>query len=459
VGRLVVCSVGGSAGFLELPESRANGDRTFVSGGERSLYELAVAGAALGFEVELRGMINKPILDAIAGAAGASPRVDLDSRRPDPEDVIVVPEAIDLQTLATLYLSTARCVMHLLAPPGLWGWSFLPGWEPVDPHRVDVHAVGLPASFRAIAAFGMSMWTNAHGIAEAGSRAGVPVSWLGTGTPVPFPAASTKTADVAIVEANRWAFEAEQVLSHLPSVNVHRVPAIESVYSLGEALAPAKILLWPSRIEGMSRISREARAVGTVPVALDTNPFATLADHGRGTVLVDGLTDIADVTRALLADPDRLEELSREAAEGARLQVDWDSFLVRVKEALEALPDGRDSFKEQITAHLRGTWAQHEDARAHSAREAEALRLQLATQAEHIAAVEADRSRVLESSNHRTAERDDALDALHLARSDLQAAQSEVAAYQGRFVVRALDSSRLGGAWRALRRAGDRARQ
>ena len=444
MGRLVVCSVGGSADFLGLPESRANGDRTFVSGGERSLYELAVAGAALGLEVELRGWINKPILNAIADAAGASPRVDLDSRRPDPEDVIVIPDVIDLQTLATLHLSSARSVMHLLAPPGLWGWSFLPGWEPVDPHRVDVHTVGLPASFRAIAAFGMSMWTNAHGIAEAGSQAGVPVSWLGTGTPVPFPPPSAKTADVAIVEANRWAFEAEQVLSHLPGVKVHRVPAIESVYSLGEALAPARILLWPSRIEGMSRIPREARAVGTVPVALDTNPFATLADHGRGTVLVDGLTDIADVTRALLADPGRLEELSRESVEGARLQVDWDSFLVRVKEVLEALPETRDSIREQIADHLRDSWGQHEDARAHSARESEALRLQLATQGEHIAPVEADRH---------------ALDALNVAQRDLQAAQSEVAAYQGRFVVRALDSSGLGGAWRALRRAGDRARQ
>jgi hypothetical protein len=470
---LVVCSVLGWANFLELPESRANGDRTFVSGGERSLYELAVAGAALGLEVELRGLINKPILDAIADAAGARPRVDLDSREPDPRDVIVVPEAIDLRTLATLHLSSARCVMNLLAPPGLWGWSFLPDWEPVDPHMVDVDTVGLPASFRAIAAFGMSLWTNAHGVAEAGSQAGVPVSWIGTGTPVPFPAPSAKTADVAIVEANRWAVEAEQLLPHLPDVKVHRVPAIESVYSLGEALAPAKILLWPSRIEGMSRIAREARAVGTVPVALDTNPFVTMADHGRGIVLVDTLTDIAHVTRALLADAGRLEELSREAVESARLQVDWDSFLGRVKEALEALPDSQDSFRERIADHLRGSWAQHEDARAHSAQEAETLRLQLAIQAEHIAAVEAERARALESSDRHTAERDDALDALHAAqtdlhaahtdlqaaRTDLEAAQSEVAAYKGRLVVRALDSTGLGGASRALRRARERVRR
>jgi hypothetical protein len=480
VGRLVVCSVEGSADFLELPESRANGDRTFVSGGERSLYEVAVAGAALGLEVELRGLINKPILDAIAGAAGARPRVDLASRRPDPRDVIVVPEAVDFRTLATLHLSSARCVMLLLAPPGLCGWSFLPGWEPVDLQTVDVHAVGLPASFRAIAAFGMSLWTNAHGIAEAGSQAGVPIRWLGTGTPVPFPAPTIKTADVAIVEANRWAFDAEQVLSHLSGVKVHRVPAIDSVYSLGEALAPAKILLWPSRIEGMSRIAREARAVGTVPVALNTSPFATMADHGGGVVLVENLTDIEHATRALLADADRLEELSGEAVESARLQIDWDSFLIRVKGALEALPDSRDSYRERIADHLRGAWAQLEASRAHSAREAEALRMQQATLTEHIVAVEADRARVLASNDRRTAERDHALNALHAAqtdlqaaqtdlqsartdlqsaRTDLQAAQSEVAAYKGRLVVRALDSTGLGGASRALRRARDRVRR
>jgi len=460
-----VCSVAGSVDFLELPESRATGDRKFVSGGERSLYELAVAGAALGLEVELRGLINKPILDMIADAAGARPRVDLDSRDPDPTDVIVVPDAVDLRTLATLHMSSARCVMHLLAPPGLWGWSFLPGWEPVDPHAVDVHAVGLPASFRAIAASGMSLWTNAHGIAEAGSQAGVPMTWLGTGTPVPFPAPSAKTADVAIVEANRWAFEAEQLLPHLPGVKVHRVPAIESVYSLGEALAPAKILLWPSRIEGMSRIAREARAVGTVPVALDTNPFATMADHGRGIVLVDTLTDIAHATRALLADPGRLEALSRDAVESARLQVDWDGFLVRVKNALEALPESGDSFRERIADHLRGSWDHLENARALSAREAEALRLLLAGQAEHIEAVEADRARVVAASDRRTAERDHARCALQAAQADLQAAhgdlqaaQSQVAAYRSRLVVRALDSG-MGGAWRALHRAYDRVRR
>ena len=56
--RLVICSGPSWGGMLELPESHVGEERPFVTGGERSLYELAVAGAALGLDVELRGTIN-----------------------------------------------------------------------------------------------------------------------------------------------------------------------------------------------------------------------------------------------------------------------------------------------------------------------------------------------------------------------------------------------------------------
>jgi hypothetical protein len=67
--RVVVCSVRGAAGRFELPESRWASDRVQISGGERSLYELAVAASCVGFEVELRGALNKPIFDTICAAA------------------------------------------------------------------------------------------------------------------------------------------------------------------------------------------------------------------------------------------------------------------------------------------------------------------------------------------------------------------------------------------------------
>jgi hypothetical protein len=73
--------------------------------------------------------------------------------------------------------------------------------------------------------------------------------------------------DVAIVEENRWVSLAEEVVGRLDGVSVLRIPGIDSTHSLSEVLRPARILGWPSRVEGMSRIAREARAVGTVPVA------------------------------------------------------------------------------------------------------------------------------------------------------------------------------------------------
>src|SRR5215472_2289177 len=124
--RLVICSHSSLGGMLELPESRVGEERPFVSGGERSLYELAVAAAVLGLDVELRGTINYPVLRALTEAAGATPRLGLPSRRPDANDIVVVPEAQERDLLTALALSDARLVMYLLAPPGLWGWSFDP---------------------------------------------------------------------------------------------------------------------------------------------------------------------------------------------------------------------------------------------------------------------------------------------------------------------------------------------
>ena len=53
--RLVVCAPLGERRHLELPGSTVGAGRPYISGGERSLYELAFAGAALGLDVELRG--------------------------------------------------------------------------------------------------------------------------------------------------------------------------------------------------------------------------------------------------------------------------------------------------------------------------------------------------------------------------------------------------------------------
>jgi hypothetical protein len=320
---------------LELPESRVDRDRPLISGGERTLYEVAVAGAVLGLDVELRGHLNGPILDELTESAGAAPRVRLGSRPPARDELIVVPEGSDIELLTAVHLSGARRVMHLLGPPGLYGLSFhRPMYDRHDQHTVPLDAVGRPEEFRAIQSLGFTMWTNAQGIAAAGKRAGVNVEWVGTGTPVPFPTVPAKTFDLAVVTENRWAIWAENAVAMIPGASVLRVGVTDSVYSLAQALGPARILVWPSRVEGASRIAREARSVGTVPVMLDTNPFATRQDHGGGVVLAPNVRVIAEEIKRLLANPARLEKLQRQAAESARVQADWSRFLDRIGAAI-----------------------------------------------------------------------------------------------------------------------------
>jgi hypothetical protein len=338
-GRLVVCAVGGIAGPLELPDSRFAPERSMVSGGERSLYEVAVGAAALGWDVELRGAINRPIFEELCSAAGSRPSVGFAPRRPSGSDVVVVPEATDPGLFGALHLSGSRTVVYLLAPPGLWGWSFLTGWVPSNPDSVSFDAVGTPDMFRALGDMGLTLWTNAHGTAQASHRAGVPIEWLGTGTPVPFPDPPEKTVDVAIVAANRWIGVARRIVAKL-GLNVVEVPAVGNNYTLCTALGPARILVWPSRIEGMSRIAREARAVGTVPVALNTNPFTTRQDHGEGVVLVDDIDALGREAITLLGDPGRLAELREKAVLGARAQADWAAFLARLSAALDSIVAG-----------------------------------------------------------------------------------------------------------------------
>jgi hypothetical protein len=466
--RLVVCGDALATGHLELPESRVDADRQYISGGERSLYELAVAGAVLGLDVELRGAINGPILEELTSAAGAGPKVGLEPRRPDRHDLVVIPEASNLDLLTLAVLSEARWVMYLLAPPGLSGWSFQPGWTRPDPMVVPIEAVGAPETFEAIDRLGFTSWTNAHGIAEAGGRSGVAVEWIGTGTPVPFPEVEAKTCDVAVVEANRWAPWAEQVLSELPGVTVTRIPATPSVYSLSAALAPARLLLWPSRLEGASRIEREARGVGTVPVTLNTNPFATAEDHGGGTVRVDDLHALAVEARALLDDPGRLDSLRVEAVESVARQTEWGDFVARVGAAISALPTGvrpgadvadalgrhgwqkvmeeRQSYMRTIgtlQAHSSGleeTVAGLNRQVGHLTEQRASLEMGLTTAYARLDRLDGDRSRLVETLAHMGRE--------------LDAARVEVEAHRSRLIIRLVDGSRLASLWRAVRPSG-----
>jgi hypothetical protein len=461
--RLVVCALGASREYMGLPESRFAEDREYITGGERSLYELATAAAALGLDVELRGGINRPIFEELTSAAGAAPTVGLDARLPDSADIVVVPEGGEADLIAAVHLSGARPVLYLLAPPGLFGWSFLEGWTLPDLYTVSFDAVGRPETFRAVDDLGMTMWANARGMARAGERAGVLVEWLGTGTPVAFPADAVKCADVAIVAANRWSDGAEQVATRLTGATVLRIPAVPSAYSLSAALSPARILLWPSRLEGMSRIAREARAVGTVPVMLGTNPFVTAEDYGRGIVVVPDLDSLAEEAERLLADPDRLDGLMVEGKESVRQQVDWNAFLARVEGAISRVPERPPrSSRAALGELLRTRYRADTDAMAaHAERvtqRAEGAEMHATNLQAHVDGLETQLSSVQAELGRVAAQRDTAVElrnedqvALRTTRGALEASQAEVDAYRARLVTRLVDRSPIGFVWGRLR--------
>ena len=440
--RLVVCAAGGSAGFLELPESRVDDERPYISGGERSLYELAVAAASLGMEVELRGHLNRTILDVLTGSAGAGPHVGLTPRAPDPRDIIVLPEALPRELIASAAMSNARSVMYLLAPPGLMGWSFRPEWAVPDITSVPVDAVGTPAAFRSISGMGFSLLTNSKGTAEAGRRAGVDVHWIGCGTPVPFPGARDKRFDVAVVEHNRWSAQAERVLAALGPVSVKRIPPTPSSYSLSAELADAGLLIWPSRLEGGTRVPREARAVGTVPVLLGSNPYRNRAE---GEVVVDDLEAMAPEIRSLIGDRDRRERLGNQGIRSAAAEADWPAFVERVAGVIHSfasapVPETADTWRE-LADHLRYQ-----------------VNVERAGYLSRIAALETDIVRLdggaqeLRATADRMGRELGASEAeLQALQSEIQLARDELAAYRHRFLSRLVDGSVLGPAWRRVK--------
>ena len=440
---------------MELPASRVVRDRGFVSGGERALYELATAAAVLGYDVELRGELNATVLDLLTAAAGAAPRVDLPARPPVTGEIVVVPEAADLRLYATVQLSGAKPLMLVLAPPGLSGWSFLFDWELPDPRTVPVDAVGTPASFRAIAALGYAMWTNSLGTTAAGKAAGTDVRWIGTGNPVPYPPVPDKTHDIAVIEANRWGEWAIELAERVPGASVLRVPFQPDVYSLCESLAPARLLMWPSRLEGRSRVPREARAVGTVPVALDTNPFALRDDHGGGVVLLPDLDSLPLEAARLLAHPEEIEALAADGMRSVREQTAWEPFVERVREGLaelvaSPLPADAEA-RNELGCQLRDLHLERRAAAVDPLRaELEQLATTLAVEQAALIATRDDLAAAGEALDTLTAELGRATTAARTADARAEAAEELVAAYRSRRVVRLADS--------VTRRRGDGAR-
>jgi hypothetical protein len=206
------------------------------------------------------------------------------------------------------------------------------GWSLPDPLKVSLDAVGRAEHFRAMAACGFELWSNSTGIAMASRGAGVECADIGVGWSMELPDPPAKEVDVVALEFNKWAPLSRQVLASLDA-DCRMIPPVDHARLLQE-LGKSRLLVWPSRIEGWDRIQCEARAMGTVPVSLRSNPYATGHTEANGAVLVDRLEDMPHAVQSLLADPGSLEALSRRAVVSAREQVDWDSYVKRVNAAL-----------------------------------------------------------------------------------------------------------------------------
>lgn len=387
--RTSVC-VGGADSPWQLPASVPD-DRISVGGGERTMYELSFALAELGHDVELRGRVSRSVFAELAAVTRAAPSIDAAARRPEADEVVLMLEGfVDPLVFGAVAMSPARAVLLLLAPAGLMGWDFQPGWSLPEPLSVDVAAVNQPRSYQAMHELGFELWTHSHGIHAAVAAAGVPCAWVGQGSPGPPPALVAKAHDVAIVGGNRWEPLARQVLDGLP-VTPLVTPTGTNAQVLA-ALGSARLVVHPMRVEGTSRLGIEARAVGTVPVVLD-HAFGAGFTTEEGAVVVPTLAQLREAVTDLLGDPDRVQGLAAQGLDFARRWRDWPSYLSRLDQALrhEELRPGRGarasvgaavedlvrgareeqrtlrSSYEEITAHARALERDREALRGHIA--------------------------------------------------------------------------------------------
>ncbi len=316
---------------------------TNIHGGFRTMHELAVAAAASGRTVELRGLVSAPILDALTQAAGARPELPGEARPPGARDIIVVPEGSDDPLRTGRYvLSPARLVVALLAPPGLFGWPFVLPWQRESPLTVALDTLAREQHFRAMAALDIDLWTHMGRAHELARAAGARCELIGSGDPAPAPSIpAVKDTPVVYLQANRWRPLAEQVARRL------RTPAHAIVEGPHETvmaeLARAKVLLMPARVEGHGRLLWEARARGTVVVGLRSQVYATGLDEASGAVAVEDLERMPAAVEVLLDDPQRLHALSQAGRASAAEQVDWGRYLERVDAAITATEQRQDA--------------------------------------------------------------------------------------------------------------------
>ncbi len=300
------------------------------------MHELAVAIAAGGHAVEIRGRVAADEVAELSAAAGAGPELPSEPRDIAADDVVLVPEGLSDPLLwSRLVLSPARVVVLMLAPPGLFGWPFVDGWVPAPAPDVLLDTLARPQHFQAMAALGLEIWTHMPHLAELARDAGVPCAFIGNGRPLPYPEPQAKRYDVAMITRRPWGPRAQTVVERL-GPQISRVCIEGTNADVLRQLGQSRILIHPLHIEGNSRIGYEARSMGTVPIALQSNAFAVGLNDAGGAVTVPSLDDMPEAVAALLADPARLGELRERGMATARRQLDWPTYVSRVNDALNS---------------------------------------------------------------------------------------------------------------------------
>jgi hypothetical protein len=358
--RVVVCSPTPWPPW-QLPASIFD-ESTWIAGGHRTLHELAFAATVAGYRVEMRGQVHGPTFRSFARFTGVEPEVAANPRDPEPDDVVILPEGIDDPlAFASVSLSSARAILLMLAPPGLFGWPFTAAWQRPDPLTVSLDSLALPEHFQAARALGFELWTHSRPLAAAARAAGVACEWLGSGRPGAAPVAYGRTHDVAVVLSNRWAPLAREVVANIKAT----VLTIEDVDNdaMLALLGTARTLVWPSRVEGHARVQCEARLVGTVPIALASNPYAEGLNEGGGAVLVDTAKEMPSAIERLLGDPRRLATLSAAAMRSSREETDWGAYVKRVsatlaRTAVDPARDARAAIRREAARLYRARLAE-----------------------------------------------------------------------------------------------------
>ena len=318
-------------------------ERTDIQGGIRTMHELAVAVAATGRQVELRGAVSRPIARLPRGRRRRMPGAALRrTRRPGGRDIVVIPEGgEDPLRFARYVLSRARLVLAILAPTGQFGWPFVSPWK-AEPHlTVPLDTLGRPEHFRAMASLGIDLWTHMTRIHELALAAGARCEFIGNGDPRPQAPASPKDTPVVFLEASRWRplrGRGRRADAHPRPDDPGGRPGDDRLQSLPGPRCCSCPRAWRATAVFCARRARWAPSWSASRAR--STPWAWMRPPERSPST--RLQEMAGTVEDLLADPGRLLAISEAGRASARAQLDWPRYVDRVDRAITATEERED---------------------------------------------------------------------------------------------------------------------